>query len=266
MNDIAIRVKGVSKSYKYSQMYTNGSLGGVAHSILSRILYNKQLPENKIPVHKDSTFWALKDITFDIEKGSAVGIIGKNGSGKSTLLKVLSRITVPTEGKAWIKGNVSALLEVGSGFKLDLTGRENIYLNGAFLGISHKQIDEYFNQIVSFAGVEEFIDVPVKFYSSGMYMRLAFSVANFVYSDVLLVDEVLAVGDAEFQKQCIADLEKKMKMGTTVLFVSHSLELVQKLCQKVIVLDAGRIVANGTPEEIIPLYANQMLPSGHDIS
>jgi len=195
---------------------------------------------------KKEEFWALKDISFEVKQGDRVGIIGRNGSGKSTLLKVLSRITEPTTGKIYIKGRIASLLEVGTGFHPELTGRENIYLNGAILGMSRAEIKKKFDEIVAFAGVEKFIDTPVKRYSSGMYLRLAFSVAAHLEPEILVVDEVLAVGDAEFQKKCLGKMEDvNKKEGRTVLFVSHNMNAIEQLCNKAILLDQGRIVKEG---------------------
>ncbi|MDD5598414.1 MAG: ABC transporter ATP-binding protein, partial [Victivallaceae bacterium] len=181
-------------------------------------------------------FWALKDINFKIEQGDRVGIIGRNGAGKSTLLKILSRITEPTSGKIGMKGRVASLLEVGTGFHPELTGRENIYLNGAILGMTRAEIKKKFDEIVAFAEVEKFLDTPVKHYSSGMYVRLAFAVAAHLEPEILLVDEVLAVGDAQFQKKCLGKMEDVSKEGRTVLFVSHNMAAIRQLCNKGIVL------------------------------
>lgn len=196
----------------------------------------------------DSTeeFWALKDLGFEVRRGEVLGIIGRNGAGKSTLLKILSRITEPTKGRVAIRGRVASLLEVGTGFHSELTGRENLYLNGAILGMSRRAIDKAFDEIVDFAGVEKFIDTPIKRYSSGMQMRLAFSVAAHLDSEILLMDEVLAVGDAEFQKKCLGKMGSVANFGRTVLFVSHSMNAIQSLCGRVILLDGGCKVRDGT--------------------
>lgn len=189
----------------------------------------------------NDTFWALKDVNFEIERGEVVGIIGRNGAGKSTLLKILSRITYPTEGEITMRGRVGSLLEVGTGFHPELTGRENIYFNGAILGMKKKEIDDKFDEIVKFSGVEKFLDTPVKRYSSGMQVRLAFSVAAHLEPEILLVDEVLAVGDAEFQKKCLGKMEDVAKEGRTVLFVSHNMNAVEQLCGSCIHLEKGCI-------------------------
>jgi lipopolysaccharide transport system ATP-binding protein len=199
-------------------------------------------------------FWALKNVSFDIQQGDRVGIIGRNGAGKSTLLKILSRITEPTSGKVSIKGRVASLLEVGTGFHPELTGRENIFLNGAILGMSKAEIKKKFDEIVAFAEVERFLDTPVKRYSSGMYVRLAFAVAAHLEPEILIVDEVLAVGDALFQKKCLGKMRDVGYEGRTVLFVSHNMTAVSALCNKAIVMDKGRLVLQATPETAIKKY------------
>jgi lipopolysaccharide transport system ATP-binding protein len=199
-------------------------------------------------------FWALRDVCFDIREGEAVGIIGRNGAGKSTLLKILSRITEPTEGRVRIKGRVASLLEVGTGFHPELTGRENIYLNGAILGMSKAEIRRKFDEIVAFAEVEKFLDTPVKHYSSGMYVRLAFSVAAHMEPEILVVDEVLAVGDATFQKKCLGKMDNIAGQGRTVLFVSHQMAVVQRLCRKTAVLAEGRLAFYGDTNQAVQLY------------
>ena len=200
------------------------------------------------------TFWALKDVSFEVKRGECVGIIGRNGAGKSTLLKILSRITEPTEGGADVFGRVSSLLEVGTGFHPELTGRENIYLNGAILGMRRADIVRKFDQIVGFAEVEKFIDTSVKHYSSGMYMRLAFAVAAHLEPDILIVDEVLAVGDAHFQKKCLGKMGEVAHGGRTVLFVSHSMQSITRLCQTGILLEAGQVAAAGPIEKVVAAY------------
>lgn len=210
--------------------------------------------------HKNSEpFWALQGVSFEVKRGEAVGIIGPNGAGKSTLLKVLSRITEPTVGYADIHGRLSSLLEVGTGFHPELTGRENIYLNAAILGMKGSQIARKFDEIVAFAEVEKFIDTPAKHYSTGMFLRLAFSVAAHLEPDILLVDEVLAVGDASFQKKCLGKMEDVAKAGRTVLFVSHNMAAVESLCQRVIWLQHGKIHKIGDAAEIVPLYLRTTL-------
>src|SRR5271163_12131 len=190
-------------------------------------------------------FWALNDVSFEVKRGEVLGIIGRNGAGKSTLLKILSRITEPSEGRVTIKGRVASLLEVGTGFHPELTGRENIYLNGAILGMTRAEIRRKFDEIVAFAEIEKFLDTPVKRYSSGMYVRLAFAVAAHLEPAIMLVDEVLAVGDAEFQKKCLGKMSEVAGGGRTVLFVSHNMATVNRLCQTCFLLDSGRIIASG---------------------
>jgi lipopolysaccharide transport system ATP-binding protein len=206
-------------------------------------------------------FWALKNVTFDVKQGEVIGVIGRNGTGKSTLLKVLSRITEPTTGRINIKGRVASLLEVGTGFHPELTGRENIFLNGAILGMTKAEIKSSFDEIVFFSGVEKFLDTPVKRYSSGMYVRLAFAVAAHLNSEILLIDEVLAVGDASFQKKCLGKMEKVSQEGRTVLFVSHNMGAISSLCQKVILLEGGKVAFCGRTSETIDAY-NRHLQGG----
>lgn len=203
---------------------------------------------------RNNVIWALRNVSFDVEPGEVIGIIGCNGAGKSTLLKILSQITEPTEGFADIYGRVAALLEVGTGFHPELTGRENVYINGALLGMMRAEIESKFDDIVAFAGVERFIDTPVKHYSSGMTVRLAFAVAAHLQPEILIIDEVLAVGDAAFQQKCLGKMEGVAKEGRTVLFVSHNMIAVQSLCQRVIWLNEGRIVEDGTPAEVVSRY------------
>ena len=207
-------------------------------------------------------FWALKDISFDVQQGEVVGIIGRNGAGKSTLLKILSEITEPTEGEIRIRGRVASLLEVGTGFHPELSGRENVYMNGAILGMTKAEIDEKFDEIVAFAGVEKFIDTPVKRYSSGMQVRLAFAVAAHLEPEILVVDEVLAVGDMEFQKKCIGQMGKVAKEGRTVLFVSHNMGAISRLCETGILLDDGKIVEMGDVNSVVGKYLTMPAASG----
>jgi lipopolysaccharide transport system ATP-binding protein len=212
-------------------------------------------------------FWALKDVSFAINKGEVVGIIGRNGAGKSTLLKILTGITPPTEGEAVLRGRVSSLLEVGTGFHPELTGRENIFLNGAILGMTRREIARKFDEIVAFAGVEQFIDTPVKYYSSGMYVRLAFSVAAHMEPDILIVDEVLAVGDAEFQKKCLGKMEEVTRTeGRTIIFVSHNMAAIQRLCNKTVLLENGRVKKFGPTHEVIAEYLLELQSSGSEWS
>ena len=201
-------------------------------------------------------FWALKDVSFEVKRGEVLGIIGRNGAGKSTLLKILSRITEPTSGRVVLDGRVASLLEVGTGFHPELTGRENIFLNGAILGMGRVEIRQKFDEIVNFAGVEKFLDTPVKRYSSGMYVRLAFAVAAHLEPEILIIDEVLAVGDAEFQKKCLGKMQDVAKGGRTVLFVSHNLGAIQALCTKALVMKSGIVSIVGSPREAISVYQN----------
>ena len=202
----------------------------------------------------DTDLWALRDVSFDVKRGEVVGIIGRNGAGKSTLLKILSRITEPTSGLAEIHGRVGSLLEVGTGFHPELTGRENIYLNGAILGMRRTEIDRQFDEIVAFAEIERFLDTPVKRYSSGMYVRLAFAVAAHLEPEILLVDEVLAVGDMAFQKKCLAKMKDVAQLGRTILFVSHNMQAIQQLCQRTILLKQGQISFSGRSTDAILRY------------
>jgi lipopolysaccharide transport system ATP-binding protein len=211
--------------------------------------------------HRDGNpeFWALKDVSFSVQPGEIVGIIGHNGAGKSTLLKILSRVTEPTGGIAFIRGRVASLLEVGAGFHPELTGRENLYLNGAILGMTRREISRKFDEIVAFAEVEQFIDTPVKRYSSGMYVRLGFSVAAHLDAEILIVDEVLAVGDASFQNKCLGRMGEIASKGRTILFVSHNMVAIRNLCSRAILLSNGTIERDGNPENVIATY---LLPGG----
>jgi homopolymeric O-antigen transport system ATP-binding protein len=253
-----IKVEGLSKRYRigaqqaaYSTL--RESLAGAARASLRSLRRNGRSQANII--------WALKDVGFEVKPGEAVGIIGRNGAGKSTLLKLLSRITEPTEGGIDLYGRVASLLEVGTGFHPELTGRENIYLNGAILGMSKAEIDRKFDEIVAFADVEKFLDTPVKHYSTGMYTRLAFAVAANMESEILLVDEVLAVGDAEFQKRCLGKMEQVGSEGRAVLFVSHSMPMILRLCNRVLLLDRGNLVADGAPHEVTRQYLHSDIGS-----
>lgn len=201
-------------------------------------------------------FWALNNVNFEVEKGNVVGIMGPNGAGKSTILKLLSRIMLPTKGQMKINGRLSALIEVTAGFHPELTGRENVYLNGTILGMRKKEIDNKFEEIVEFSGVREFIDTPVKRYSSGMYSRLGFSVAAHMDPDILLVDEVLSVGDSAFQAKCAEKMRELMKVGATIIIVSHSLSLIQSLCKRTILINNGEVLKDGATEEVLPFYEN----------
>ncbi len=213
----------------------------------------------------EDEFWALKDISFKVFPGEAVGIVGRNGMGKSTLLKILSRITPPTKGEVRLRGKVASLLEIGTGFQDELTGRENIFLNGAILGMKQKEIKKRFDEIVAFAEVEKFLDTPVKHYSSGMYMRLAFAIAAHLDPEILLIDEVLAVGDSSFQKKCLGKMESTTQEGRTVIFVSHNMEAVSQLCNKAMLIKNGLIVFMGDTDKVIKLYKQDNLDTSAKI-
>ncbi len=262
---LALKAENISKQYRLGQVGT----GTLTHD-LNRFWHRmrgKEDPYLKIGETNDRTtkgdsdyVWSLRDINFEIEQGDAVGIIGRNGAGKSTLLKLLSKVTKPTTGKIYTNGRIASLLEVGTGFHPEMTGRENIYLNGAILGMTRKEIKRKFDEIVDFSGVERYIDTPVKRYSSGMYVRLAFAVAAHLESEILIVDEVLAVGDAEFQKKCLGKMGDVSKgEGRTVLFVSHNLTAVKGLCKTGILLDQGRLTFTGGVEEAVIEYQRNNL-------
>jgi len=254
MSDTVIRVENVSKKYVIG---TNGAgsdgLRHAIHDLFTAPFKNgKQQPANT--KQRSEEFWALKEISFDVKQGEVVGIIGRNGAGKSTLLKILSRITEPTTGRLGIRGRVASLLEVGTGFHPELTGRENVFLNGAILGMSREEIKRKFDEIVAFAEVEQFLDTPVKRYSSGMYVRLAFAVAAHLEPEILIVDEVLAVGDYEFQRRCLGKMNRVARAGRTVLFVSHSMRAIEELCQRAILLKNGRIEHSGPTHQVVADY------------
>ena len=259
MSNTIIRVENLGKKYiighQKQERYTalRDVIANGAKSVGRRLLKPLGKGESDPTVEE---FWALKDVSFEIQQGDRVGIIGRNGAGKSTLLKILSRITEPTTGSIRIKGRVASLLEVGTGFHPELTGRENIYLNGAILGMSKAEIKRKFDEIVAFAEVEKFLDTPVKRYSSGMYVRLAFAVAAHLEPEILVVDEVLAVGDAQFQKKCLGKMGDVAQQGKTVLFVSHNMSSVRKLCTQGIVLDSGHIKLVSTVNEAIQAYTS----------
>ncbi len=256
MNSI-ITVKNISKKYSItSQQGGYVALRDVLTNVAkSPFSFLKHKAKEAVGKTGKEEFWALKDVNFEVEKGEAIGIIGANGAGKSTLLKILTGITPPTTGEIRMRGKVASLLEVGTGFHPELTGRENIFLNGAILGMTKKEIGVKFNDIVKFSGIEKFIDTPVKRYSSGMYVRLAFSVAAHMEPDILLVDEVLAVGDADFQKKCLGKMDEvTKKAGRTILFVSHNMNAIQNLCKRCILLKDGRVEMIGETKNVIKLY------------
>jgi lipopolysaccharide transport system ATP-binding protein len=250
MSNIAISCDGISKRYRLGERESYQALRDTLANAVRAPFRRLAKRADAEAVH----FWALKDISFQVEPGELVGIIGRNGSGKSTLLKILSRITKPTLGEARIAGRVGSLLEVGTGFHPELTGRENIFLNGAILGMRKGEIKSKFDEIVAFAEIEKFIDTPVKRYSSGMYVRLAFAVAAHLEPDVLLVDEVLAVGDASFQKKCLSKMQEVEVHGRTVFFVSHNMAAITRLCHRTILLDEGRIIADGPSHQVVSTY------------
>jgi lipopolysaccharide transport system ATP-binding protein len=256
----AVRVNGLSKQYRL------GTRGGDAHPTLRDVIVNaaaapwravSRLARGGVqepPAANSRPFWALKDVTFDVEPGEVVGIIGRNGAGKSTLLKILSRVVEPTEGYCQLRGRLGSLLEVGTGFHPELTGRENVFLNGSILGMARSEILRKFDEIVAFAEIEQFLDTPVKRYSSGMYVRLAFAVAAHLEPEILVVDEVLAVGDANFQRKCLGKMKDVAGHGRTILFVSHDTTAVRRLCRRVVFLEKGKVVAAGPTDEVVTAY------------
>jgi lipopolysaccharide transport system ATP-binding protein len=255
MSDAIITVSNLGKKYRLKHQAEGQHYTALRDVIAGKVKSLFQNRNSQI-VNRNSTedFWALKDVSFEVKRGEVVGIIGRNGAGKSTLLKILSRITEPTTGRVHLKGRVASLLEVGTGFHPELTGRENVFLNGAILGMSRVEIRKKFDEIVAFAEVEKFLDTPVKRYSSGMYVRLAFAVAAHLEPEILIVDEVLAVGDAEFQKKCLGKMQDVASHGRTVLFVSHNMAVIHNLCPRLIVLSNGQIVFAGSSAEGIAHY------------
>lgn len=273
-NDIVISVRNLGKQYQIGHNLPYLTIGDIFFNIFKK---PKSFNENQILIKGEKTeqsisnserFWALREVTFDINRGEVVGIIGRNGAGKSTLLKVISRVTSPTVGQINIKGRVGSLLEIGTGFHPELTGRENIFLSGLILGMKRKEINEKFDAIVKFSGVEKYLDTPVKRYSSGMNVRLGFSVAAHLEPEILLIDEVLAVGDAEFQKRCLGKMKEVSEEGRTILFVSHSMPMIASLCDKCILLNKGKIQAHGETSQVIASYLlnNQENPAFIDYS
>jgi lipopolysaccharide transport system ATP-binding protein len=264
--DLAIKIENISKCYRIGmkeQMHDNiasAMLDFVRSPIRNyrnfRSLYRFDHSDPNDAAGSSDVIWALDDVSFEVKKGEVVGIIGGNGAGKSTILKILSKITSPTYGRAEIRGKISSLLEVGTGFHPDLTGRENIYLNATILGMKKKEVDHKFNDIVEFSGVEKFIDTPVKRYSSGMKVRLAFSVAAHLEPEILIVDEVLSVGDADFQKKSLSKMENIGQEGRTVLFVSHSMSAISRLCSRAILLEKGKVIADGPAHKVVSSYLN----------
>ncbi len=268
-SDLAVRVEGLNKLYRI------GVATESADSLVSALARFVRAPMRNYRKYRslynfndvdfdavrrgeaalgDDLLWAVRDMTFDVPKGQVLGIIGHNGAGKSTLLKVLSRITAPTRGRVEIHGRMSSLLEVGTGFHQELTGRENVYLNGTILGMRKREVDKEFDEIVAFSGVERFLDTPVKRYSSGMKVRLAFAVAAHLRPEILIVDEVLSVGDAEFQRKCMGKMEAIGEEGRTILFVSHNMPAVTRMCHRVLMVEQGQIVLDGSPHEVVSTY------------
>jgi lipopolysaccharide transport system ATP-binding protein len=252
----AITVEGISKQYRIGELHSAyGTLRDSLAATARRLVRRDHRPHYE-------EIWALRDVSFEVAQGDVLGVIGRNGAGKSTLLRVLTRITTPTEGRATIRGRVGSLLEVGTGFHPELTGRENVFLNGSVLGMKRREIVRKFPEIVEFAGVEQFIDTPVKRYSSGMSVRLAFAVAAHLEPEILLVDEVLAVGDAEFQKRCLGRMGELSESGRTVLFVSHNMQAVSQLCDRAILLHQGRIVLEGASGDVVAHYLQSVGGTG----
>ncbi len=265
MPEKVIKVEGLSKQYRYG-VIGHGTLYRDIGSWWAR-LRGKEDPNLKITEHigpglDGERFWALQDISFAVQRGEVLGIIGRNGAGKSTLLKILSRVTTPTKGVVKLKGRVASLLEVGTGFHQELTGRENVFLNGAILGMTKAEVDSKFDEIIDFSGLEKFVDTPVKRYSSGMYVRLAFAVAAHLEPEILFVDEVLAVGDVEFQKKCLGKMGDVAKSGRTILFVSHNMAAIRSLCRRTILLEKGRLLMDSATHETVAHYLDQNLVEG----
>ncbi|MDQ6672230.1 MAG: ABC transporter ATP-binding protein [Chloroflexota bacterium] len=257
MSDIAVRVENLGKQYHIGERAhyktVRETFSGLVGTPFAR-MRGRSREKSSSDHFRTNTFWALRNVSFELKQGELLGIIGRNGAGKSTLLKILSQITEPTEGVADIRGRVRSLLEVGTGFHPELTGRENIFLNGAILGMKRAEIARKFDEIVAFAEIARFIDTPVKWYSSGMYTRLAFSVAAHLEPDVLIVDEVLAVGDTSFQARCLAKMQEVSEGGRTVFFVSHMMHAISKLCQRVMLIDGGMVVADGSADQVVSDY------------
>lgn len=260
-----IDVSELSKSYQIGEFSSESFFGDLKSKLFNNKNKSNSLDYNFIERKEDSLVWSLKDVNFKVKEGEVLGIIGKNGAGKSTLLKLLSQITSPTSGEIKVNGNIASLLEVGTGFHPDLSGRDNIFLNGAILGMRSQEIKRKFDEIVSFSGVEKYIDTPVKRYSSGMYVRLAFAVAAHLNTQILIVDEVLAVGDADFQKKCLGKMSDVSKEeGKTILFVSHNIQAVRQLCTRCIMLEKGNLIGDGPTNKIIGQYLNLNTTKGYE--
>src|SRR5262245_8482848 len=253
MTDMAIRAAGLAKQYTINARERHDTLRDQLAHGLTRLLR---------PSAAGQTIWAVKDVSFEIRRGEIIGFVGHNGAGKSTILKILSRVVEPTSGRAELYGRVGALLEVGVGFDRELTGRENTYLNGAILGMRRAEIDRKFDEIVAFAELEQFIDTPVKRYSTGMYVRLGFAIAAYLQQEILIVDEVLAVGDAAFQRKCLDRMGEVVRQGRTVLFVSHNMAAIQGFCSRCYLLSRGRLIAEGAPASVIERYLAEHASTG----
>jgi len=259
LEPVAVRIEGVGKRYKIGALHPGyATLREMLGDALAAPFRRLRGDDSK----RRETIWALRDVNMEVRRGDLVGVIGHNGAGKSTLLKILSRITRPSAGSVEIRGRVGSLLEVGTGFHPDLTGRENIYLNGAILGMRRAEIRKKFDEIVAFSELEKFVETPVKFYSSGMYVRLAFSVAAHLEPEILIMDEVLAVGDAAFQQKCLDKMRDIRMQGRTIFFVSHDLAAVTRLCKRVVLLEGGRVTAEGRPQEVVNCYLNSSWKAG----
>jgi lipopolysaccharide transport system ATP-binding protein len=265
MSKPVIRVKNLGKRYVLNHQQGNHSTLRDAITAGTQNILSKFRFSQSVSTHPSSSeeFWALKDVSFEINQGDRIGIIGRNGAGKSTLLKILSRITEPTRGSIHIQGRIASLLEVGTGFHPELSGRENIFLNGAILGMSKAEIQRKFDEIVAFAEVEKFLDTSVKHYSSGMYVRLAFAVAAHLEPEILIVDEVLAVGDVQFQKKCLGKMKAVGEEGRTILFVSHNMATVKQLCTRAVTLSSGQLIEDGLPAAVIAQYMQNTVRGTH---
>jgi len=264
MSDVVIRAEGLGKQYRIGERERYLALRDLlSRALLAPARFFRPRSPASSNGHGHYT-WAVKDVSFDIRQGEMVGIVGRNGAGKTTLLKILSRVTKPTEGYAEVRGRMGTLLEVGTGFHPELTGRENVYLSGAILGMTKKEVDRKFDEIVAFSEVEKFIDTPLKHFSTGMQMRLAFAVAAHLEPEILLVDEVLAVGDLEFQRKCLGKMSEVAKGGRTILFVSHQMNQIRRLCERVFLVDAGGIRTSGRPGEVIAAYEALGLAAASD--
>lgn len=258
-DDITVRTEKLGKAYRLGVMSQQKQTGYdfLGFDLPLQRLWPILLGDQTDNTTADDVFWALRELDLEVRRGEVVGVVGKNGSGKSTLLKILARVTEPSTGFAEVTGQVGSLLEVGTGFHPELTGRQNVFLNGSIMGMTHEQVERRFDEIVEFAEVTNFIDTPVKHYSSGMYMRLAFSVAAHMECDIMIVDEVLAVGDIHFQKKCLGRIDSEVKSGKTVLFVSHNTSMIMQVCTRCILMENGRLVEDGMPQQIVESYLSR---------